>query len=114
MDAMRIDRLACSLTHSSSRRDLLRGVAITAMGLVTHQVHREAEASKNRRRKERCRRLGQSCSPAGKRKCCKRNGVICDDTALNRFRCCEAAGAACAADSECCDNNCVLGICRLS
>jgi hypothetical protein len=114
MDAKRFDRLTRSLKDASSRRALLQGVATTTVGLVTLQFDREAEAKKNRKRKKRCRRLGQSCSPAGKRKCCKRNGVICDDTALNRFRCCEAAGASCAAASECCDNNCVLGICRLS
>jgi hypothetical protein len=114
MDAMHFDRLARSLKDTSSRRDLLRGAAITAVGLVTLQFHGEAKAKKRHKHKKRCRKLGQSCSPRGKRKCCKRAGVICNDFSLDRFRCCKADGEPCTVNSECCANECELGVCTPS
>jgi len=111
MDAPRFDCLTRSLTDASSRRALLQGVATTAMGLTALRFSGEAEAKKRHKRKKRCKRLGQSCSRGGKRKCCKRGGVICDDTSLDRFRCCKADGASCAAGSECCADVCALGVC---
>jgi hypothetical protein len=114
MDASHFDYLARSLIGASSRRDLLRGAATTAVGLVTLQFHGDAGAKKRHKRKKRCRKLGQSCGTSGERKCCRRDGVICNDFSLDRFRCCKADGESCTVGSECCANECELGVCTPS
>jgi CelD/BcsL family acetyltransferase involved in cellulose biosynthesis len=112
MDAIRFDRFARSFTGASSRRALVQGVATTAMGLAALRLSEEAEAKKHHKRKKRCKKLGQSCRRGGQRRCCQ--GAICDDFALDRFRCCKADGESCIVDSECCAKECFDGVCTPS
>lgn len=66
----------------------------------------DAEAKK--RHKKKCKKLGDSCDPSGKRKCC--HGRLCgfpiNDDSLNH--CCRGGGDSCTPEhqAECCTGVC--------
>jgi hypothetical protein len=124
-----------------------RRVGLAAGGFVASLlalVGIEAEASKKKKKKkkkkDRCRKLGDFCTPGGKQvccdnrrcgrptgstdatRCCHPGGVPC--TAATAGSCCtgvcredtnqcfcKGAGQPCNLDSGCCSNSCVNGIC---
>lgn len=93
------------------------GFVVALRGLAARGA---AAGKKKRRRKTRCRRLGQVCSGRGKRRCC--NTLRCGSLfeAPGR-RCCRGRGAPCSSGGgECClDHLCVIevgsaqGVCGL-
>ena len=103
MDAQRFDRLARSLSASSTRRGILTKLGkatsgITMAALVGVPGSQEAAAS--------CRRLGDECTRS--RQCCghKQGKRVC---ALNQHAgapsepsCCIAKGVQCSSSIECC------------
>jgi hypothetical protein len=62
-----------------------------------------ADARKNRKRKKRCKKLGDSCKPGGKRRCCGK--LRCDKTLASSptVRCCKGEDESCEEHIECCD-----------
>lgn len=62
-----------------------------------------ADVKKKRRRKKRCKRLGDPCKPNGKRRCCGR--LRCDKTLASNpsVFCCKGESESCGAHIECCD-----------
>lgn len=67
-----------------------------------------------KRGKKRCRKLLQSCSSGGKRKCCGK--LRCGVTDVGFNRCCKRLDAPCAKKDECCTEagtNCVDGFCKI-
>lgn len=84
-----------------------------AMGSLTISLAGLADARPidARNKKKRCKTLRQSCNPAGRR-CC--DGRTCGgDPALGRF-CCKQGGEPCRGNGDCCNVQCVQGLCALN
>jgi hypothetical protein len=70
------------------------------------------DAAAGKKRRKRCRKLGRSCKPGGKRKCCGQ--LRCRATAANsgtHTTCCKTEGKPCNPDDpfQCCGNTCCAG-----
>jgi hypothetical protein len=78
----------------------LAGGAVAALFGLTAAV----DAKRKRRRRKRCRKLGDPCTPGGKRKCC--GHLRCDKTVAGNpsVLCCKGEGESCGAHIECCDD----------
>ncbi len=69
METTRFDHLTRHLAATSTRRRAMTTLAAVGLGLgvgLTGRLDGDAK-----RRKKRCKKLGQPCNPGGKRKCCK-------------------------------------------
>lgn len=80
------------------------GLAVTA--LLASATHDSAEAGKKgkRKKKKRCVKSGNTCTPGGKRKCCK--GRTCSATLEDpqqTFCCTSTTGQSCTSDADCCN-----------
>lgn len=89
-----------------SRRETISGAIAAASGglLVRLGLAEETSArKKHRRKKQRCRKLGDTCTVGGKRACC--DSRTCDtvgpDGGLQTY-CCLENGAPCQQDLDCC------------
>lgn len=81
-----------------------RRVGLVAGGVVAALKGRSGRdgVAAGKRRKKRCKRLGDRCTQGSKRKCC--NGLRCDltfDSSPDAV-CCKREGELCDAESECC------------
>jgi hypothetical protein len=88
-------------------RRRLGAVAIVASTLLAA----EPASAKRRRRKKRCKKLRQPCQDGG-RKCCK--GRTCGGNPANGTFCCQQGGEPCKGDGDCCNEQCVDGLCALN
>jgi hypothetical protein len=86
----------------------LAGSAIAALfGWTAAEV---AGKDGKKRRKRRCKRLGETCRPGGKRTCC--GELACDATGIDGQLpkvCCRSLGKPCSKPRECCEG---LGCCQ--
>ena len=81
---------------------LLGGLSLGA--LRTADV--AAGKKRKNRKKKRCKNLGQSCNPGGKRKCC--SDLLCQVRPGNTAAdCCLALGSACETADDCCEGACI-------
>jgi hypothetical protein len=95
---------------SRRRLGLALGGAAAALGLAGYEGAAAGKKGKGKRKK-RCRKLGASCQPDGK-KCCRGNTCAPDDAA---FRCCRAVNEPCKVDAQCCPQSaCFEGFCKLA
>ncbi|MFN8590208.1 MAG: hypothetical protein U0031_02020 [Thermomicrobiales bacterium] len=82
-----------------------RRFGLAAGGMVAALTRRGEpdDTVARKRRKIRCKRLGDRCTPGSKRKCCK--DLKCDLTFASSpdAVCCKQEGEICQADGECCD-----------
>ncbi|MFN8590016.1 MAG: hypothetical protein U0031_01055 [Thermomicrobiales bacterium] len=80
----------------------LAGTALTAIG---------GERVAGKKKKVKCKDLGESCSTSGGKKCCK--CLACAPDSLDRFRCCKNHGEPCttATANQCCSQTCTGGFC---
>ena len=81
-------------------------LAAALLGLASNDAE-----TKKRKRKKRCKRLGQGCKPGGKRQCC--GELRCDQISFEPnagTRCCRAEDQPCSEHRHCCDGLC----CQLS
>jgi hypothetical protein len=104
MDGSRFD------AWTRRRFGLAAGGAIGSL-LGLHDV--EPDDAEAKKRKRRCRKLGQSCTPGGRRKCCKKRGLSCQifEEGSDARRCCRKGNEVCTDDSDCCSQDCVDGRC---
>jgi hypothetical protein len=92
----------------------LLGVAAFGAGSLGVLGAAESEAKKKHKRRKRkqrrCRTLGATCSPNGKRTCCATQELICraNRDLSGSLVCCKAAGTVCTTGSECCGNTTCL------
>lgn len=89
----------------SRRETVARVIAATGAGLLaTLGLPGDTSArKKHRRKKTRCRKLGQTCTVEGKRKCCA--GRTCSAVGGEgnpQAFCCVDNGAPCQQDQDCC------------
>lgn len=82
-----------------------RRFGLTVGGMVAALTVRAGsdDATAGKRRKERCKRLGDRCTQGSNRKCCKI--LRCDltfDSSPDAV-CCKREGELCDGDNECCD-----------
>jgi hypothetical protein len=71
-----------------------------------------ADADAKQKRRKRCKKLGDPCTPGGKRRCCQ--SLRCDKTVSGKslLLCCKGEGASCGDHIECCDDlGCPDGTC---
>jgi hypothetical protein len=71
--------------------------------LATLQSLADVAAKKKKKRKKRCRKLGATCTPGAKRKCCK--NLRCDNVGLDSILqtfCCHDEGQSCTEETDCC------------
>jgi hypothetical protein len=103
MNGIRFDTLARSLSTIVSRRETVKAAAVASMGLGLAGLGLDAAAAKGKRKK-RCKKLGQGCKPGGKRKCCKKQNLVCGEARddLGGNRCCKGFGTECGNAEECC------------
>jgi hypothetical protein len=92
-------------SHVSRRESVARLLATVSGGLlVSLGLAEDASArKKHRRKKKRCRKLGQTCTIGGKRVCC--NSRTCDTVGIDgdpQTFCCVDNGAPCQQDGDCC------------
>jgi hypothetical protein len=97
MDSHRFDRLVRGLLTRRS----VAGLAAGAAGLLSGRELQTAEAGK-RRRKKRCKKLGDRCTRNGKRSCCGDLGCDKSFASSPDLVCCRREDELCGADSECC------------
>ena len=73
----------------------------------------DAQARKGKKKKRRCKKLGQPCKPTGKRKCCKGKGLACYPPVEGPGgrRCCLRGQESCKTDDECCHGTCTDNLC---
>jgi len=73
-----------------------------AVGLLTGLTSLGVADARNRpRKKKRCKRLRDTCTQGGKRKCCKR--LTCDEVLGSPgFFCCKQPHTPCVDQAECC------------
>lgn len=83
------------------------GVAAALTGLIPTG---EDAAAKNKRKK-RCRKLGQVCTPGGKKKCCGDRFCARSFTFTVADRCCKGGGERCTGEE---DATCCTGLCTLA
>ena len=96
------DRIAQTLVGTAPRRATVRAFAGSGLAAVAARLG-FAEGDAKKRRKKRCRKIGQQCG--GKRKCCNTSGLVrceefpvldCQD--ISGFYCCGQVGAKCDPD----------------
>jgi hypothetical protein len=108
MDANRFETLIRSVSKAPSRRGALRLLAGSVLGsLLTFD---EAVVAKRKRKKKRCKNLGDGCTPGGKRKCC--GELICSTIGKGiglegPERCCKQPGEPCTVFDDCCSAFCL-------
>ncbi|MCD6033586.1 MAG: hypothetical protein K0S78_5772 [Thermomicrobiales bacterium] len=98
--------------EAMSRRRLLAGLGSGLLALLASAAIDDAAAARKQRRKKknkkvRCKRLGDGCTPGGKRKCCGR--LICSATGPDEdgpVRCCKEPGERCTKFDDCCSLFC--------
>lgn len=103
MDDARFDVWMKVLAGGENRRQILRTLTAGVSGLAASWLGFGAIEAKNKRRKrkKRCKRVTDSCTPGGKRKCC--NTLMCGRLlGVSGRRCCRGAGASCVSGDECC------------
>jgi hypothetical protein len=96
-----------------------RRFGLIAGGLVASSAGLLPLASakkKGKKKKKRCKRFGEGCTPGGKRKCC--GALHCDlPNGSSSFSCCKELGAPCSKFEDCCqignDVFCSEGICQI-
>jgi hypothetical protein len=103
MDGSLFDRITKKLADSAPRRAAIRAGAGATLATVLASIGSVADARK--KRKKRCRHVGQTCgssSKKGRRKCCNESGLIrCEQfptetcTTLSGFYCCGQVGSIC-------------------
>ncbi len=104
MDSNRFDIVTRRLSLAGTRRRAL--AALAAGGLSLGALHlTEVDARKKRKnknkKKKRCKNLGQTCNPSGKRKCC--GDLLCQVRTGNPAAdCCLAVVSVCENDEDCC------------
>ena len=104
MDGQAFDALVQGMTGGISRRTAGKGLLGLALGGI--RATRADAGSKHRqrrRKKTRCRKLGETCTIGGKRGCCA--GRTCSPIGLDndpRTFCCLDNGAPCEQDRDCC------------
>ncbi|MGH2615535.1 MAG: hypothetical protein ACRDJC_09875 [Thermomicrobiales bacterium] len=83
------------------------GIAAAVLGIAPGT---DTEARKKRRKKKtRCKKLGDVCA-GGKRKCCDNRACVLID---NSLRCCKDEGP-CTDNFQCCSGLCFQGSCFLN
>ena len=82
------------------------GVVGSLLGIVGEEP--ADVVAKKKKKKERCRKLGQKCTKGGKRECCEDNGLACYrfDEATEAKRCCRRGNQPCVNDGQCCSGSC--------
>jgi hypothetical protein len=86
-----------------TRRHL--GIAAGGLGAALLDITADDGVAKKKhhKKKKRCKKLGDTCTVGGKRKCC--TGTRCDlvgtDSITQTF-CCHDIGGSCTVDTECC------------
>ncbi len=120
MDGARFDDWMKALAGGGSRRQILPTLTAGATGLAVGWLGFGASEARKKKRKKRCKRVTDRCTPGGKRKCC--NTLICGSLfGAPGHRCCRGRGAPCSSGGgECClDHLCVIevgseqGVCGL-
>jgi hypothetical protein len=79
-----------------------RRFGLAVGGAVAALAGLDATTAK-KKRKKRCKRLGEGCKPGGKRKCCGQ--LRCDrpgSDSVDRPLCCKTAGKSCSDSLDCC------------
>lgn len=85
-----------------------RGFGLAAVGALAALGGWQGTAAKKEKKKKRCKKLGASCKPGGKRKCCGQLRCdVPDGEGAQHEVCCKSAGKPCnpdnpETDSECC------------
>jgi hypothetical protein len=70
---------------------------------------------KKKKKKKKCKKLGTGCTPGGKRKCCKKQNLICAPIpGLGGNRCCRDVGQTCTFSTDCCSTFCLDDRCQPS
>jgi hypothetical protein len=92
-----------------TRRRFGRAAGGVAGVLLARGGAPDAEAQKKRG----CKKLGDSCKPGARRKCCKDQGLQCRPDDLGQHRCCRKGGTSCsvASQAKCCSGECIGGLC---
>jgi hypothetical protein len=105
MDGTRFDAIARALTAVGSRRETVKAMGAAGLGLgLAGLAIENSEARK--KRKKRCKKLGQICQPGGKRKCCQ--GTLCQlREGNNAPDCCLPLNAGCNEAQDCCEGGCI-------
>ncbi len=99
---MDIDRFSAEMDRiaNPTRRALL---SLPLGGSIAGLLTLTGVDARKKKRKKRCKKLGQTCSNSGKRKCC--NGRSCDvvgPDGLEARRCCQGNLGLCNEDRDCC------------
>lgn len=93
MDASRFD------VWTRRRVGLASGGALASLVMLAALPAADAK-KKKRKKKKRCRKLGATCTPGAKRKCC--GDLLCAQPSMLDTLCCKGEGASCQEDFECC------------
>ena len=122
MDAQRFDDLSRFLGAEPSRRGVLAGLGSGLLALLAPATIRESPAAKKKKRnkrnkkkngkKERCKKLGDSCTPGGNGTCC--GDLICSATGPDEdgpVQCCKRPGEPCTSFDDCCSRFCFQETC---
>jgi hypothetical protein len=80
-----------------------RNFGLAAGGALAALLGLSAADAKKKGKKKRCRKLGATCNPGGKRKCCGK--LRCDHHGINSVDqtfCCKTVGKSCKDGLDCC------------
>lgn len=107
MESNRFDMIARHLGDVGTRRKAIMSLATAGLGLTTMQLlGADAKKRKHKKRKKRCKNLGEICTPGGKRKCC--STLLCETRPGNTAPdCCIPLGSVCETAEDCCVGTCI-------
>lgn len=113
MDSRRFDLIARQFGTMGTRRHAILSLAAGGLGLGLMQLGdadaRKKRKNKKKNKKKRCKKLGQGCTPGGKRKCC--GALNCEVREGNSAAdCCIGLGGACETAQDCCEGGCLPDI----
>jgi hypothetical protein len=93
-----------------------RHFGLAAGGLAASLLGISASAdTEAKKKKKKCKKLGTGCTPGGKRKCCKKQNLICAPIpGLGGNRCCRDVGQTCSFSTDCCSTFCLDDHCQPS
>lgn len=80
------------------------GIAVSGLAIAIAELRAPSHTgAKSRRKKKRCKRLRDACTPGGNRKCC--NALRCGEVPTQPgFFCCKRPHTPCNSLLECCGN----------
>jgi hypothetical protein len=103
MDGSLFDRITKLLIDAAPRRQAVRAAAGASLAAVAARFGVDDAGARKKKRKKRCRKIGQTCG-SGNGKCCNNSAVVrceefsnlwCQGVELTGFRCCGQVGARC-------------------